>query len=524
MDLNHLLLWTVSLSCILILLSTRQTSPTATRGWAFTASAILAVTAVVFYANPAIAGLVGGSLWAIFILAPSLGVRRVNQLMAQQQFQAASQLAACLAWLHPADGWREQPQLLRALALAQQGAIAQATAILDRYRSANTPIRRQATITLYRIEARWSELLQWFEQEISPSILRKDPYLMIYYLRALGETGDLNRLLQTLEQAEPTLEKINDPTTRNSGRLFAFAFCGETERLTQLLNGPLAMYPPAIQQLWLATAHKAAGNEMFANEQLRHLSQSSDIAIRNAALQRLSQPSVNLQVTLSEPSKQILAQLETDLGHEVRYGRRPVFKFRKAKATYLLIGLNLAVFAVELYRGGSEDPYTLYQLGALVPEVVAAGEWWRLLSATFLHFGIMHLVMNMLALLFLGPFVELALSWQRYLLTYLVSGLGSMLTVTLLSLRGYSQADFVVGASGCIMGLIGATAAILLRGWQREKSKAASKGLRAIALIIGIQVIFDLTTPQISFIGHVSGLIIGFVVASFLKHDWQGQH
>ncbi len=195
----------------------------------------------------------------------------------------------------------------------------------------------------------------------------------------------------------------------------------------------------------------------------------------------------------------------------------------KAYGTWAIIGLNVLMFIAEVKLGGSQNIYTLYRLGALVPKDVFNGDWWRLFASTFLHFGFLHLLMNMFGLYILGPFVEYALGIGQYLLLYLTTGIGSMLVVCWATELGYSQADFVVGASGCVMGIVGATAAILLRGWYQEKSRAASKRLQFILFVIAFQVVFDLSNPEISFTGHTAGLIIGFVVGSLLKADWQGQ-
>jgi len=123
----------------------------------------------------------------------------------------------------------------------------------------------------------------------------------------------------------------------------------------------------------------------------------------------------------------------------------------------------------------------------------------------------------MYALFLFGRLVELSLGVPRYLLLYFTTGIGSMLAVTYLSVIGYAKTDFAVGASGCIMGLVGSFAAILLIDWQRTKAKIAAKQLRAIAFIIALQAVFDLNTPQISFVGHTSGVIIGFIVGLVLK-------
>ncbi len=194
-----------------------------------------------------------------------------------------------------------------------------------------------------------------------------------------------------------------------------------------------------------------------------------------------------------------------------------ILHLKKTQATYIIIILNLILFGLEIHWGGSNNLYTLYYLGALVPEKVwLAGEWWRLLSANFLHFGILHLFTNMLALFLLGRVVELNLGTARYLCVYFSSGIGSMLFFSLLSLKRGENNLVLVGASAAIMGLIGVILAIYLKLWLTQKTAINAKRLKLIISIIIIQFIFDNLVPQISFYSHLFGLIIGFLVGNFL--------
>lgn len=188
-----------------------------------------------------------------------------------------------------------------------------------------------------------------------------------------------------------------------------------------------------------------------------------------------------------------------------------------AYTTYILIGLNLLIYALEIRLGGSQNFLALDRLGALVPEKVLAGEWWRLIGANFLHYGSFHLATNMLSLFFIGRLIELSLGAKYYLTIYLFSGIGSMLTFTLLSFRlGLSNA-FLVGASAAIMGLIGAILAISLQVWLRKRHSAtARRRLQQIIFIIILQFIFDNIIPQVSFHAHLFGFIIGFLISSVL--------
>lgn len=196
--------------------------------------------------------------------------------------------------------------------------------------------------------------------------------------------------------------------------------------------------------------------------------------------------------------------------------KKKIASHKVAIATYGLVGLNLLVFAFEMAQGGSEDLDTLYQLGALSPQEVWNGQWWRLFNANFLHFGWLHLVTNMVGLYFLGKLVEFALGIYRYLLIYLTSGVGSMFTFSLLANWSGDTSQILVGASAAIMGLVGAVSAIFFDGWRRERTRQSAQRLRFIFLVIIFQSILDLMIPRVSFLSHLFGLIIGFVTGVFV--------
>lgn len=192
-------------------------------------------------------------------------------------------------------------------------------------------------------------------------------------------------------------------------------------------------------------------------------------------------------------------------------------KIGVAYTTYILIALNLIVYAVEIKFGGSQNSIALERLGALIPEKVLAGEWWRLIGANFLHYGSFHLATNMLSLFFIGRLIELSLGAKYYLTIYLCSGIGSMLTFSLLAFKLSLNNVFLVGASAAIMGLIGAILAISLQIWlKKPHSLTAKRRLQQVIIIIVIQFIFDNLIPQVSFHSHLFGFIIGFLISNIL--------
>ena len=187
-------------------------------------------------------------------------------------------------------------------------------------------------------------------------------------------------------------------------------------------------------------------------------------------------------------------------------------KTQKIYATYVLIILNLFFFVLEINAGGSKNLITLDYLGALIPVKVLSGQWWRVISANFLHYGALHLSTNMLALYYLGKLIEINLGAARYLFIYLFSGIGAMIAFTIFSLFQGDNNAFLVGASAAIMGLVGTLLAISSYVWLKRKTPMNAKRLRLVIIIIIVQFIFENLIPQVSFYSHLFGLISGFLL------------
>jgi membrane associated rhomboid family serine protease len=192
--------------------------------------------------------------------------------------------------------------------------------------------------------------------------------------------------------------------------------------------------------------------------------------------------------------------------------RRPIITLSPCVLVILII--NVAAFAAEIVLGGSTDPFILDRLGWLDTDYVIYGhQYWRMLTALFLHFGALHLVVNMFALLILGAPLERQIGRVFFAGCYIFSGLGSSITVVLLAKSRAANAVQLVGASGCIMGIVGAWAGILLRN---PHLPFARQRLRNIAMIVALQVAFDLVTPRVSLSAHLGGLATGFLVGLVL--------
>jgi membrane associated rhomboid family serine protease len=203
----------------------------------------------------------------------------------------------------------------------------------------------------------------------------------------------------------------------------------------------------------------------------------------------------------------------------VRGDRRPtpsggLTELRSAPAVLILLLVNIFVFVLQLYRGGSSDFLVLQRMGALEPSlVIMQHEYWRLFTALFLHAGFLHLGFNLFALYIIGPPLERSIGAIRFLACYLGSGIASSAGVVALTKLGLIQETQTIGASGCILGVVGAWAGLLLR---HHDAPFAKQRLANIGLIILIQIAFDLSTPEVSMPAHVGGLIAGFLLGLIL--------
>ena len=175
-----------------------------------------------------------------------------------------------------------------------------------------------------------------------------------------------------------------------------------------------------------------------------------------------------------------------------------------ATATYALMGLNLIVFLAEIATGAGlfQGGGTVYAEGALyAPSIDVDGQWYRVVTSGFLHYGLFHLGLNMFVLYILGSLLEPAIGTPRFLGIYAVSLLGGSLGALLLD-----PLAVTVGASGAVFGLM---AAAFFVARQRGMNELASQ----VGFLVLINLFFTFSVSSISVGGHLGGLAAGAVVA-----------
>ena len=200
----------------------------------------------------------------------------------------------------------------------------------------------------------------------------------------------------------------------------------------------------------------------------------------------------------------------------VAEGRRAVRRRRRLRAprsvTNVLIAANVAMFVVELALGGATIG-VLVQLGAIFPQRVAEGEYWRLLTSMFLHVGYVHLALNMVTLYIFGGVLERVVGSLRFAALYLVTGfVGSAVSFTF-----GGPLRIAAGASGAIFGLLGAW---LAYNWRRRRLSAAAQGnLQVVLILLGANLVLGVVMPGIDNAAHLGGLAAG-IVAGLVAEGW----
>ncbi len=178
-------------------------------------------------------------------------------------------------------------------------------------------------------------------------------------------------------------------------------------------------------------------------------------------------------------------------------------------ATTLIIALNLVAFVIMGCLGAgwfdvaSMMPYILY--GANNGAATTDGEWWRLLTSMFTHFGLLHLALNMWALFQVGHFVEKLLGRWPYVLAYLASGLAGGLA----SIAWHGDQSWSAGASGAVFGVYGMILGYMLREKQAMPRSVYQPMLKSTLTFAGYNILYGLAKSGIDNAAHLGGLAGG---------------
>ncbi|MEH7236022.1 rhomboid family intramembrane serine protease [Bacillus sp. JJ1562] len=212
--------------------------------------------------------------------------------------------------------------------------------------------------------------------------------------------------------------------------------------------------------------------------------------------------SINIDVeTLENIKNEVISVANKRISSE-----KQIFQNGKPFFTYILIAIQLIMFAILELNGGSTNTETLLKYGAKENFRILNGEWWRFFTPMILHIGFIHLLMNTFALYYLGTEVERLYGKFRFLMIYVFAGfVGSLASFVF-------NTNISAGASGAIFGCFGA---LLFFGTAYPSLFFRTMGPNIIGIII-INLVLGFMIPGIDNSGHIGGLVGGFLAASIV--------
>ncbi len=515
MDLNNLLIWLVGATSALGPIMMWRRHGRVLRGWLGVHLFCLTLLAagMLFWFDQA--GAVATLVWLPLVLLPNIGNRIVGQLVLRQLYERARKASKLTALLHPFDGWPQAHELITAMEHLRRGRREAARACLANLAPLDSPSGRAARLELMRLDHRWQEGADWVAAD--PGI-RLEPSVASFWIRALGELGRVGEMLDAWDQSRKRLASASGERWLSQLRLVVASLAGRVDLVLAMVRDDALPLSPALAAYWHATALQVAGRPDEAARILEELVAEGGPLVREASVRRLGRVLEPIRPgALSEAQHASLTHLVTDETDLRRFGTLASPPAGKpARVTAALIVANVVAYGFEI-PGGATDPENLIELGALVaPAEYLEGEWWRVVTSAFLHFGPLHLIMNMGALYYFGRYLERVLGAFRFGLLYAIAAPGAMALIVLGATLADSRPQIIVGASGGVMALLGAILAFLLLRWRRWRTGLAYRDAAVLAVILVLQTLFDYFTPEISLMGHVSGTLLGIALGVLL--------
>lgn len=475
------------------------------RGWLFVQAVVLAIVGLRLVAGNAALGYVAGAVWLLFVRGPAYAAQRQQHHGMAYRFASAARWGRVAAWLHPFDGMGAQSTYLQAQGEVHAGNTSRARELFEKLKTSRE-FGDLARVELWRLDGDWQRIIDFVEDR--PALAASS--LATPYLRALGETGQVERMLAHYARLAPLLRQL--PMLR----LSVLAFCGEPELVRRLMSLALHELPASGRQYWLAVAHQARGEQTAAHQLLQSLLVRGQL-VQQARL-RLDAPLAPVgRAGLSSAARLILAEMARELDEASSFSGVSAAS-KLPVATLGLSALFGLVFLLR-YLPGWGEVEGLLRAGALVlPPEPTGGVAWRIVSAGAVHYNATHLAMNVFGLWVLGKSLERAWGSVAVLGCVVLSSVGAYTSALLFMPASEENPLYLLGASAGVLGLVGALAVFSAIGYFRQGNRLLGRRFRVAALIVALQLVFDAFTPMVSSFLHIAGVICGAVVA--LPFSW----
>ncbi len=485
-------------------------------GWIIVAAIVLA-TALAYLVLGERAGFVGFALYMLGVVAPFWLRARLQRAYGAGDERAARRLSRILTVLQPTRATRHEAAVLPALLDLRAGDEVPA-AELDRIASGDAQYRRTLDLIVLHNRRDLEGVRAAFDGDDARAELLAQGLGLAYVQAVALADPDGDAIAEALAHA-----LAGDPVLRLPERaarliLQAHALAGDPAS-TAALADRLAMFlERGDRSILLAIAAYCAGDPAVARRHVEAgLAEVREHRIARAGLasfaammeRRPPRPATTDSRALQHRLATLRAQVPTLEALAPFLGRQA----RSPHLTHAWMAVLVVMFAVVETTGDTLDPFHLHAWGALDVDTFALAESWRLATATLLHAGFLHLLLNVLMLWRFGAFVEALYGRLRLVAIYLVSAALTGLAVVWL---GAEQHRLLVGASGAIMALGGAVLAALLVRRDLRATPIGRTELIVLIILFALQVLFDLVTPEVSGVAHASGIVVGIALGALL--------
>jgi membrane associated rhomboid family serine protease len=524
----QMLLWAVALNAGLLLLVMWRRGLEGRYGYALLLAVLTAVSGTLLYTrrtdHPLAVVVIG--IFFFLVIVP-LVLRGITAWAVQRgRWSLATRLTGLRELLQPGANVGREKELLQVIEQVQGGDTADIlTHLKQRVLCEPDPelvgLLHEQILTLMVIEKQWDESLEYATEHFTPHLIAARPRLGAALIRIYGEVGDLESLVRTMYLVEGGTDSQmpQNADVLEHCRIMVLAFTGRSADLEVLLGkASHASAEPKIRHFWRGVAHHQAGEAELAAEQYRLALEKlgpQDARARDTIEVRLAELDLRCEpVQLPDPDQanRLVAAIRERAARTVARPRLRPSSWRRTPVTIGLAVINVVIFgAMELAGRGSADSGTLIGAGASLTHAVAAGEYWRLASAMFLHANWLHLAVNVFMLWFLGRFFEQLVGGIRFFVVYFTAGVMGNLASYL-----WRTGPVSVGASSSIFGILGGALVVLLLSKGKVPESWRRSMIFVLALVIGLNFLPGLDIKVIDNFAHLGGLVGGALVGLVL--------
>lgn len=504
MDLNRICLSLVAIHCLWILFQRPGWV------WGIKLLSVLGLLGGMWFYDRDRMGLIAVGPWIGLILLPMILQRAALHWLRTRRLRRALVATWVLRVLHPVKTSSAMNRWIRVIQHLYRLELDPARQLMRTLNIRDHSLDVWLQLIEFQQRGAWDEIENWVDGQWMESG-EAHVILIGAKLNSLAERGDWSMFVNVIGSLPH-----NDHN--DSLRLRALALWGDREGVRALLRSHGDEFPRESHIFWRAVAGLYGKDRDAARVQLERLRLEASPLLRLEIDRRLTVPlPSSSDAVLTSSQHAMMQELRQYVGHEARYAVLSGTAGHRAVMTWLIMVVLLVAYGWGVRNGWDEgvNEDRLAELGALiVPAEPGLDEWWRIFTYALLHFGPLHLAMNLLGMYYLGRRVERGCGALGVLVCFIASvGLAGYAIARwpVLTLTEDGGPAILVGASGGVMGMMGMLLGILWVGRRTLPTERLRSQFATAAQLVMMQTLIDVSTPQISAPCHLIGVATGVV-------------